>query len=299
MDAQDRLGARAPDTASVRRYYEASTARFLRLGGSGRAVAIHRGLWAPGVTTPAAAADHINHRIADLAERFKGHPPERVLDMGCGVGGTLLHFGARWPGATLHGVTLSAAQARIAGNLAAERGLAARMQVTQADFLAPMAGGGRPADLVVAIESHVHAPSAAAFLAAAWRKTAAGGLLVIVDDMLARPEVALDARKAARLDAFRRGWHLGHVPDPKGLLQAARAQGFEHLEIRDLTPLLRLDRARDIALRLAGPVADAFGLGRWPLFANMIGGNALTEGYRAGSMRYVLVALRKPVGGQA
>jgi hypothetical protein len=60
----------------------------------------------------------------------------------------------------------------------------------------------------------------------------------------------------------------------------AEGRGYRLLAQHDLGPLLRLDRWRDRALRLAGPVADALGLARWPLFANMIGGNALTQAYR-------------------
>jgi cyclopropane fatty-acyl-phospholipid synthase-like methyltransferase len=288
-----------PDAAAVRRYYEASTARFLRLGGSGASVAIHRGLWAPGITTPAEAASHVNDLIAELAETALGRAPERVLDMGCGVGGSLLHLGKRWPEAGLHGITLSAEQTRIATSLSAERGLAGRMRVVQGDFLAvgdADAAGDAAADLVIAIESHVHAPSAQAFLAAAARRVRDGGLLVIVDDMLARPEDTLSPRERARLDAFRRGWHLGHVPTTETLAAVAATLGLMPSASQDLTPLLHLRRARDVALRLAGPAADALGLGRWPIFANMIGGNALTESYRAGTMRYCLAAFRKTEG---
>lgn len=286
---------------AVQRYYEASTRRFLRLGGSGATAAIHRGLWAEGVRTPAEAADHINARIGDLAETLLGHPPAQVSDMGCGVGGTLIHLAARWPKARLSGVTLSAEQVRIAQGLIGARGLAERVRVTQGDFLhaSQPSGPAQPgADLAIAIESHVHAPDAGAFLRAAAGQLRPDGLLVIVDDMLHRPEAALDAAGAARLSAFKRGWHLGHVPDPDSLTDAARAEGFAPEARHDLTPLLRLDRLRDRVLRLAGPLADRLSLGRWPLFANMIGGNALTESYLAGDMRYVMLAFRRTAGGQ-
>lgn len=288
-------GEITPERAAIRRYYEASTSRFLRIGGSGQVAAIHRGLWPEGVRDAAEAADQINIRLAELAERLLGRPPARVRDLGCGVGGTLLHLASRWPGTQLDGVTLSAEQVRIAGRLIAERGQTARLRVAQGDFLAPDPGMA-PADLVLAIESHVHAPSARAFLKAALQGLAPGGLLVIVDDMLSRPEHDLTPREAARLSTFRRGWHLGHVTDPARLVSEAQALGLEPVAQEDLTQLLNLARARDIALRAAGPLADAMGLGRWPLFANMIGGNALTESYRAGTMRYVMAAFQRPAG---
>lgn len=276
-----------PRMAALQRYYEASTGRFLAFGGSGASMAIHRGLWAPGVDSPAAAADQVNRLIVARLRGLGLPPPARVRDLGCGVGGSLMHFARAWPDATLEGLTLSPRQAAIATEAVAARGLSARIAVQCADFLAP--GALPPADLAVAVESHVHAPSAEAFLAAARAGLAPGGTLVIVDDMLARPEARLHRAEARRLATFRRGWHLGHVPDPDTLKRRARAAGLACRGDDDLTHLLRLDRMRDRALHLAAPLADALGLGRWPLFSNMIGGNALTMAYREGLMRYRLL----------
>lgn len=282
-------------------YYDASTRRFLKVGGSGAALAIHRPLWAPGLHTPAEAAAHVNTLIATAAEAALGHPPARVRDLGCGVGGTLFHLADLWPGADLTGLTLSAEQARLAGTLAQARGLGDRCRVLRLDFSLPTTLPR--ADLVVAVESHVHAPSAAQFLASARNHLAPGGVLIIVDDMLAAPAATLTARGKRLVAAFRRGWRLGHVTavdDPDGGLGgAAQAMGLTLEADTDLSPLLRLDRLRDRALRLAGPLADALGLGRWPLFANMIGGNALTRAHQTGIMSYRLVVLRDAGAAQA
>ncbi len=279
------MTAAAPQ-AALRRYYEASTARFLAVGGSGRSLAIHRGLWEAGVCDAEAAADRVNARIVACLRALGRPDPGRVRDLGCGVGGSLLHFARAWPTAALEGITLSRRQAEMARGFAAERGLSGRVSITCGDFLQP---GLAPVDLAVAVESHVHAPSAAAFLRAAWAGLMPGGALVVVDDMLARPEAALEPAEARLLATFRRGWHLGHVPDAAGLTAAAEATGFRRLVDEDLTPHLRLDRWRDRALHLVAPMADAAGLGRWPLFSNMIGGNALTRAYQQGMMRYRLM----------
>lgn len=278
--------------AALRRYYDASTDRFLAVGGSGGALAIHRGLWEPGVRTPEAAAARINQRIVSRLAALGRPAPQRVRDLGCGVGGSLLHFARAWPQATLEGVTLSPRQAALARRHAAAQGLSERMSVRCDDFLTPAVGP--PADLCVAIESHVHAPSAPAFLRAARAGMAAGGALVVVDDMLARPQPALTGAEARLLATFRRGWHLGHVPDPESLRTAAAAEGLACLSDEDLTPHLRLDRLRDRALHLLAPLADAAGLGRWPLWSNMIGGNALTLAYLGGMMRYRLMIFAAP-----
>ncbi len=278
--------------ARIARYYDRSTRRFLWMGRSGAALAIHRPLWPSGTISPAEAAEHVNTLVAEAAETALGREPARVLDLGCGVGGTLLHLARRWPAAELTGLTLSPDQVALARGFAAQRGLDTRCRFLAANFLDPPAGIA-PADLAVAIESAVHAPSAAAFARAASARLLPGGVLVVVDDMLARPEAALAPDHAALVAQFRRGWHLGHVATADETTAAAARAGLAPCAAQDLTGLLRLDRLRDHLLRPIGPLAARLRLEGVPLFANMIGGNALTCAYRAGIMRYRLLAFRK------
>lgn len=285
------LDAPARPRGAVAEYYDASTRRFLAVGGSGGALAIHRPLWDAGVASPEQAAARVNALVAEAAQAALGRAPAQVSDLGCGVGGTLFHLARAWPEAALSGITISAVQVDLARRLADAQGLAGRCRFVQSDFThSPMLPA---ADLAVAIESHVHAPSAAGFLSAARAHLGPGGVLVVVDDMLARPEPDLTAPERRLVETFRRGWRLGHVPSAEGLVAEARGLGFEPVENRDLSPLLRLDRWRDRALTVVAPLADALGLGRWPLFANMIGGNALTVAHRRGLMQYRLVVLRR------
>lgn len=277
-------------THAVADYYNASTRRFLAVGGSGAALAIHRQLWADGITTPEQAAGHVNTLIAAAAEEALGRPPARVHDLGCGVGGTVFQLAARWPQASFCGVTISAEQVELARKFAAASALDARCEFLRLDFTQPMTLP--PADLVIAVESHVHAPDAATFLSAARRHLRPGGVLIVVDDMLAHHDDALNPAQSRLVYAFRRGWRLGHVPTQGGLIVQAQRLGYQHVGAADLTPLLRLNRWRDHALRVVGPLADRVGLAGKPLFDNMIGGNALTESYRAGIMRYTLLILQ-------
>lgn len=289
---------RVPSRDRVAAYYDASTRRFLRLGGSGAALAIHRPLWAPGISDPEQAAAHVNILVRHAAEGALGRTPERVRDLGCGVGGTLLHLAGQWPRAELTGLTLSAEQAELAASHAQARGYGERILVLRSDFSLPTTLPR--ADLVVAIESHVHAGSADAFLRSAQSHLAPGGVLIIIDDMLTVPASALDRRGVRLVSAFRRGWRLGHVTPAQGLVDTAQGLGYRLVDQSDLSPLLRLNRWRDHALRLVGPVADATGLIRFALFANMVGGNALTQAHRAGIMSYRLIVLRTdPDGAEA
>jgi hypothetical protein len=56
--------------------------------------------------------------------------------------------------------------------------------------------------------------------------------------------------------------------------------------------MLRLNRLSDQVLKWIAPSLDWLGLARVPVFANMIGGDALTQCHRRGLMRYMLMVMR-------
>lgn len=210
-----------PNSDSVTKYYDANTRRFLAPGDTGQAVAIHRKLWAPGIETPEAAAAHVNDLVAQAALDTLAHEPSSVTDLGCGVGGSLFHLASCWPHSRLTGYTLSSAQVQIAQALAAKRHLQDRCEIRQGDFTA-LSEPSR-SEMVIAIESHTHLPSLSAFFKAAVQHVLPGGLVILVDDMLARDKSTLTGRDLALLDAFKRGWRMGHVPTVDEVLEGASA----------------------------------------------------------------------------
>jgi len=274
----------------VAQYYDSNTRHFLAMSDTGEAVAIHRKLWAPGIDTPAAAAAHINDLVAQATVNALGHAPCSVTDLGCGVGGSLFHLAVCWPHSKLTGYTLSHAQVQIAQALATQRHLQDLCEIKQGDFTA--IDSARPSELVIAIESHTHLPSLAAFFNAARQHVLPGGVVVLVDDMLAGDGSDLTPKDLKLLDAFQRGWRMGHVPAVNQLLRQANEYGFEVLEQRDLGELLRLYQPWDRVLNWIAPPLDWLGLASVPRFANMIGGNALTECHRRAVMRYMMVVMR-------
>jgi cyclopropane fatty-acyl-phospholipid synthase-like methyltransferase len=278
------------DRNAVAQYYDANTRRFLASGDTGQSMAIHRKLWAPGIDTPQAAAAHINDLIAQATVHAFGHEPSRVTDLGCGVGGSLFHLANLWPDSIFTGYTLSQAQVQIAQALATQRDLQGRCDVLQADFTRLI----EPArsELVIAIESHTHLASLELFLGAASQHVQPGGLLIMVDDMLAGDGSFLGSKDLARIDALKRGWRVGHVPAVNQVIGQAQGYGFELVSEQDLGEFLRLHDSWDRLLSWIAPPLDWLGLDRVPMFANMIGGNALTECHRVGVMRYKMIVLR-------
>ena len=278
------------DRTEVRRYYDRHTAAFLRYGQGGGAGAIHRAVWGPGVETREGAFHYVEDRLVEQLREALGSVAEpTVVDLGCGVGGSLCYLAARLPvrGA---GVTLSPVQARLAAERIRAAGLQDRVRCVEGDYADP--GLDLPAaDLVYAIESFVHGPDPAGFFAQCARILRPGGLLLICDDVL-RPAGDRAARRT--VDRFRRGWRINTLLDREALRALAGNAGFEHRSTDDLTPFLELGRPRDRALDLLAAV-----VGRLPVHArlgHLTGGSALQTCLRRGWIGYDLARFRRTGG---
>lgn len=278
--------------AEVARYYDRNTRRFLLVGRGRGAHAIHRELWAPGVDSRTAAVEQINHVLAEEIAAVAAVCDPTILDFGCGVGGTLFHLARRFPSARLTGVTVSAHQVERAERLARKLRMEARCSFVWGDFQS--ADVGARVDVVVAVESFVHADRSDAFLANATRHLKPGGILIVADDFLAIERTALDARQRLLVERLRSGWRAPGVCTVDRLVSLARAVGLRPEKTVDLTSWTRPgSRKRDRVLAAVGPLMGLLGLGRIPFYGNMIGGNALQAGLREGFLRYQLVVLRR------
>jgi len=273
----------------VRDYYERNTRVFLAWGRDGQTHTIHRAVWAAGVTTEEQALTYINRQIADqVSEYYTEHKPGlvRVLDLGCGVGGTLSQL-ARQPGLPIQGVgiSISPAQIRLARRYALEQGLADRCTFLDGNY---MQLGFQPCfDAAIAIESLIHAPD----LAEVFRQIAAvlkpGGQLLICDDLLLDhpPAIAGGVDTRLLLAAFRRGWHAFGAATISDLVAMAAAAGFRLRIQRNLTPDLRLLVLPNLLVNMLLQIGMLLPRS-WTVTQSLIGGLALQHGLRHGVIGY-------------
>lgn len=286
--------APTPEAEQVAEYYDRNTRRFLLVGRTGTSYAIHRQLWGPGVETPAQAAAHVNQLLVREIRGLGADPPGSVLDLGCGVGGTLFHLARAFPGTRLTGITISPRQVEVARRLSAEQEVSSRCDVRLGDFtaLAP-APPGRGVEVAVAVESFVHAAHREAFLAAAAGQLVEGGVLLVVDDFLAGEEGLLSPAMQDEVSRFRQGWRVPGLCTAEALREGARDAGMEPVGSLDLTGLIRTGRPRDRLIGVLAPLFRRAGLVGIPFFGNMIGGNALQRGLRGGAIHYRMEIFRR------
>ena len=255
-------------------------------GGGYQSLTVHRLLAS---SDPAvASADVIHERI--LAAVDLDAP--RVVDAGCGLGGTIFYLHRRL-GGEYDGLTLSPIQRVHAEREAKRRGVAAACRFhlrSYDDDLRAIVPDG--ADLIIAVESLAHSirpERTVANLAGALRR---GGVLIVVDDV---PEDAL-ADGDGDFTGFQSGWRCPAIARHAALLGALSNAGLEVERDEDLTPLVARREPSEIErlMRINRRWRSWIGwLGAAELIDSLHGGLMLERLYRRGLMRYRLVAARR------
>jgi SAM-dependent methyltransferase len=254
-------------------------------GGGLNALTVHRAL-----ADPAANGRPTSTRLHDLL--LESLPPltnPRVLDAGCGLGGTMIDLARRAAG-TYVGLTLSPEQRATGTQAIARARLSDRVRILVQSYDQPPPG---PYDLILAIESLAHSPDPMKSVAALARELAPGGTVAIIDDM-PEPELPLGSTD---LDAFKRGWQAPVLWGALDFQIALQRLGLSLALNRDLSPLYQprtlerirqLERLNHIMRRLV-PVAP------WrALMDSYLGGLALERLYRQGAIRYRLLIAHRP-----
>ncbi|MCS6940307.1 MAG: class I SAM-dependent methyltransferase [Roseiflexus sp.] len=274
---------------AIQRYYDQNTRLFRALGLGNRAHAVHRAVWDEAVTTFDAALQRVNALALAEIQSFvaeRGVAPLRLLDLGCGLGGTLACCARALPEARLAGVTLSATQARIARRILPR----ARAVVITGDFHhLPFAAHFH---IALAIEAFAHSPDPQRAFDQASAALLPGGRLIVCDDVVVR--TPLNTAEERWLTAFREGWRVPGVQSLDATLAAARRAGLALRSTCDLTGALRLHRlppflagaARDL-LRLAGRAH--------PFIHSLSGSLALQECLARRIVAYCLMVFEKRI----
>jgi tocopherol O-methyltransferase len=189
---------------------------------------VHYGFWDSDTRSRPQAIRNMD-RVA--ARELDLPPRSRVLDAGCGVGGTSL-FLAEECGHRVTGITLSPEQLRRAQHLSAQSPAAVRPTFLISDYLRTQFSA-ESFDGVVGIESVCYAEPKRDFLREAFRLLRPGGRLVVMDGFANKNEFR--GREHVDYRRFVEGWALRSVAHVEAFETDLRAVGFENIRYTDRT----------------------------------------------------------------
>lgn len=175
-----------------------------------------------------------------ICRKLRLHPGERLLDIGCGWGGLIMHAAENY-GVDATGITLSREQAALASERIEKAGLADRCRVAIRDYRMLKALDGYDKISSVGMVEHVGASHLPVYFTSAFRALKPGGLFLnhgIVSLSEPRPRSIGQKifRKFWKADAFIDKYVFpdGKLTAAHDVIAAAEGAGFEVRDVESL-----------------------------------------------------------------
>lgn len=191
--------------------------------------------------TPEDSLDTAQEAKLDLiCRKLRLSPGERLLDIGCGWGGLIMHAAQHY-GVDATGITLSQNQAKLAKERIEAAGLTETCRVAIRDYRTLNAGDAFDKIASVGMIEHVGLSHLPVYFASVFRALKAGGLflnhgIVSLSEPRPRPLRERIFRKFWRADAFIDTYVFpdGKLTAADDVIAAAEAAGFETRDVESL-----------------------------------------------------------------
>jgi len=195
-------------------------------------LALHDGLHEKGKMSFNDALLNMNDFVAKLLGLEKDRKM-KILDAGCGVGGTSIYLGNKFPKVKFIGITIRRKQVELAKKFARERNFNRNTSFFVMDYM-KTAFPQNYFDGVFALESISYAPSKKEFVKEMHRILKPGGKLAIICPAMKKEDVN------PALERIYRWYHDGRgnpysFPVLSHLINYLKEEGFSNIEVRDLS----------------------------------------------------------------
>jgi tocopherol O-methyltransferase len=267
---------------AVREHYDRMSVYYRALWGEH----IHHGYWDDGESL-AVAQVKLVERLATRAHIPWG---ARVLDVGCGLGGSALWL-ARHLGCRVLGITISPVQVAMAIERAQAEGVAERVcfEVIDADRLTLPP---ESFDAVWVIECSEHLAEKRHFLATCAHLLRPGGVLALCAWLVA--EDLRSAAQARPIAEVASGMLCPSLASRRDYVSWMQASGFAHIEAEDLTRHVEPTWVYGTALVRYPAVRALLWVSDVHLQRFVATFDAMRRAYAEGAMAYGLFTARKP-----
>lgn len=233
--------------------------------------------------------------IEELLAWSKVQQATRIVDVGCGIGGSSLYLAEKFQ-ATVAGITLSPVQAKRATERSQSAGLAAVAQFQVADAL-EMPFPDRAFDLVWSLESGEHMPDKVKFLQECYRVLQPGGTLVMATwchRPTQSPDSPLTAEEQQHLAKIYQVYCLPYVISLPEYEAIAHSLGFQQIRTADWSTAVA--PFWNVVIDSALTPSVIFGIlqSGWTTIQGALSLGLMQRGYQTGLVRFgVLVAQKR------
>jgi len=268
-------------TAAVREHYNLASGHYHTLWGEH----IHHGYWITGKESKEEAAENLIELLVEKAGITAG---ARVLDVGCGVGGSSRWL-ARNLGCRVSGVTISPVQVEMAQRLTAEAGIQPEPEFRVDDANALSVEG--PFDFIWSVEMISHLSDRAEFFRRCAALLAPGGRMAITDWWKA--EGLSGADTARYIEPLEAGM-LVDLPTLSEYTAHIAAAGLRLAWYEDISR--RVSKTWELSMNLVSkPAVWGFALRNGRALVDFLQSfQAMRAGFRSGTFIYPALVLEKP-----
>jgi cyclopropane fatty-acyl-phospholipid synthase-like methyltransferase len=220
----------------IEQYYDLSEVHYKLFWNLEESRSLHYGYWDKNTKNFHEALLNINSILSQFAE-IKAN--EKVLDAGCGVGGSSQWLGVNI-GCQVIGISLSQKQVNKANLISKNLGLDSKVNFEKRDFI-NTGFADNSFDVVWAIESVCHANNKSDFLKEAYRILKKGGRLIMADFF---KKENLKGEDASIIHKWATGWAVPDFSTMKDFQSKLQEEGFKEVTIQDATEAIRPSASR-------------------------------------------------------
>ncbi len=194
---------------------------------------IHHGYYEKGIRTHVQSVLNMNDFIGNLLKLDSEiNQDKKILDAGCGIGGTVVYFAKKFPNIKFTGINIVPDHIEMAKNLAKEKKVLSNTDFFVKDF----ADTGSPSnhfDSIYLMESSCYAVQKQILIREMYRILKPGGILVITD--VFRTSVHLNSFLKNIYDSFCKGWGLRDLIDIEEFIFYLEKEGFHNIVNKAIT----------------------------------------------------------------
>lgn len=214
-------------------YYEECDNAYRDAWGMDRNMQLNLGIWNTDTKKLSDALVNLNNEMIQVAQLSK---EDHVLDAGCGVGGTLIHF-AKQIGCTGIGITLTPHQAEKATKNSIQEGVAHLVTFQVMDYC-NTTFEDESFTLITGIESICYAEPKIAFLREAQRLLKPNGRVALAENLQGKDNLTEKEYKSVYTDAFN-GCKVSSLDTENQYRTNLKELQFKNINCRDETVRIR------------------------------------------------------------